>query len=172
MVAQRDTSKDTATTNITTVRFATGFPTASTFCAISRKETAGWGLFLAGKFVINGAFDPDTLGVRLRATGAAVQQLTPMPCARSHKANYEVPRDIVQSANYGPVAPVVNPTMKAGDLLIFTEATLHCTLPWTNPHHETRRLLYRYSPKYIHMDGGTFEVTQPPWVSELTPAQQ
>lgn len=62
--------------------------------------------------------------------------------------------------------------MKAGDLVIFTEATLHCTLPWTNLNHETRRLLYRYSPKYIHMDGGTFEVTQPAWVSELTPAQQ
>ena len=92
--------------------------------------------------------------------------------AGSHKANYPVPSDIVQSASHGPVSPVVNPAMKAGDLLIFTEATLHCTLPWSNPHHETRRLLYRYSPKYIHMDGGTFKVTQPAWVSELTPAQQ
>lgn len=59
--------------------------------------------------------------------------------AGSHKANYETPKDISQSANYGPIEPVVNPAMKAGDLVIFTEATLHCTLPWTNPQHETRR---------------------------------
>ena len=112
----------------------------------------------------------------------------------SHKANYEVPPDIAHSANDGIMYPVVNPTAKAGDLIvrptppsgsaharrltppfgrqIFTEATLHCTLPWTNPDHETRRLLYRYSPKYLHMDGGTFETTQPEWVSELTETQR
>ena len=50
--------------------------------------------------------------------------------------------------------------------------TLHGTLPWRNRDHETRRLLYRYSPKYLHMDGGTFETTQPEWVSELTETQR
>ena len=57
-------------------------------------------------------------------------------------------------------------------MILFTEATLHCTMPWANPAHETRRLLYRYTPKYLHVDGGTFQVTQPPWASELTPAQR
>lgn len=68
--------------------------------------------------------------------------------------------------------PVVNPAAKAGSMILFTEATLHCTMPWRNPDHATRRLLYRYTPKYLHVDGGTFEITQPPWVKELTPAQQ
>jgi hypothetical protein len=31
---------------------------------------------------------------------------------------------------------------------------------------------HRYSPKYLHVDGGTFTVTQPEWVQELTPAQR
>ena len=52
------------------------------------------------------------------------------------------------------------------------EATLHCTLPWTNPRHETRRLLFRYTPKYLHVDGGTFTTTQPAWVDELTDVQR
>ena len=34
------------------------------------------------------------------------------------------------------------------------------------------RLLYRYAPKYLHVDGGTFTTTQPAWVSELTDAQR
>ena len=32
--------------------------------------------------------------------------------------------------------------------------------------------MYRYMPKYLHFAGGTFQTTQPEWVSELTPAQQ
>ena len=36
----------------------------------------------------------------------------------SHKANYEVPPDIARSANDGIMYPVVNPTAKAGDLIV------------------------------------------------------
>jgi ectoine hydroxylase-related dioxygenase (phytanoyl-CoA dioxygenase family) len=35
--------------------------------------------------------------------------------------------------------------MRAGDVLIFTEALTHGTLAWTAPHHR-RALLYKYSP--------------------------
>lgn len=42
---------------------------------------------------------------------------------------------------------VVNPTLKAGDMLIFTEALVHGTCQWRS---KTRRrsLLYKYSPGY------------------------
>ncbi len=56
-------------------------------------------------------------------------------------------------------------------MVIFSENTLHGTLPW-QADHDRRALLYRYTPKYLHYDGGTYEVTQPEWVAELTEAQQ
>ena len=60
---------------------------------------------------------------------------------------------------------------RTGDMVIFNEATLHGTLPWT-AEHERRSLLYRYSPKYLHFAGGTYQTSQPAWVGELTEAQQ
>ena len=56
-------------------------------------------------------------------------------------------------------------------MVIFSENTLHGTLPW-QAGHDRRALLYRYTPKYLHYAGGTYEVNQPAWVSELTEAQQ
>lgn len=68
---------------------------------------------------------------------------------------------------------VINPSTKAGDLLIFNEACLHCTLPWSNPGTERRSLLYRYTPRYLSLAHTTAQFTQPDWVAEeLTPAQQ
>jgi len=40
---------------------------------------------------------------------------------------------------------VVQPVLGAGDALIFTEALIHGTAPWTASH-ERRALLYKYSP--------------------------
>ena len=37
--------------------------------------------------------------------------------------------------------------MRAGDMLIFTEALTHGTLDWTAPY-ERRALLYKYSPAH------------------------
>ena len=68
---------------------------------------------------------------------------------------------------------VLNPATKAGDLLIFNEACLHCKLPWMNPVTERRSLLYRYTPRYLSLAHTTAQFTQPQWVTEgLTPAQQ
>ena len=61
--------------------------------------------------------------------------------------------------------------MKAGDLVIFNEATTHGTLPW-RAKHERRALFYRYFPKYLHYAGGYYQTDMPDWVSELTEAQQ
>ena len=89
--------------------------------------------------------------------------------AGSHKANFDCPREITTWEEHQEV--VYQVPMKAGDMIIFSENTLHGSLPW-QADHERRALLYRYTPKYLHYDGGTYEVTQPEWVAELTEAQQ
>ena len=87
----------------------------------------------------------------------------------SHKANYLCPEDIKRWEANQEI--IYNVPAKAGDLIIFNEATIHGTLPWRGKH-ERRSLLYRYSPKYLHFAGGVYQTSQPDWVSELTEAQQ
>lgn len=87
----------------------------------------------------------------------------------SHKANFKCPEEILIWEDHQEI--VYNVPSNAGDMIIFNEATLHGTIPWT-AEHERRSLLYRYSPKYLHFAGGTYETKQPEWVSELTEAQQ
>ncbi|NKB69686.1 MAG: hypothetical protein GKR89_21665 [Candidatus Latescibacteria bacterium] len=87
----------------------------------------------------------------------------------SHKANFPLPAQIQGWEEHQEI--VYNIPCKAGDMVIFNEATLHGTLPWTAKH-ERRSLLYRYSPKYLHFAGGTYQTSQPEWVAELTEAQQ
>jgi len=87
----------------------------------------------------------------------------------SHKANFACPEEILIYEQNPEI--VYNVPCKAGDMVIFNEATIHGTLPWT-AQHERRSLLYRYSPKYLHFAGGSYTTSQPDWVSELTEAQQ
>jgi ectoine hydroxylase-related dioxygenase (phytanoyl-CoA dioxygenase family) len=87
----------------------------------------------------------------------------------SHKGNFPAPDDIMTWEANEEV--VFQPTIKAGDLVIFNEATTHGTLPWKGQG-ERRTLLFRYTPKYLHYSGGAYEIHLPDWVSELTEAQQ
>jgi len=87
----------------------------------------------------------------------------------SHKANFACPEEILTYEQNPEI--VYNVPCKAGDMVIFNEATIHGTLPWT-AEHERRSLLYRYSPKYLHFAGGSYTTSQPEWVSELSEAQQ
>ena len=87
----------------------------------------------------------------------------------SHKANFVCPDDI---KNYQRNRELVyNIPCKAGDMVIFNEATIHGTLPW-KAEHQRRSLLYRYSPNFLHFHGGVYETSLPAWVEELSPAQQ
>ncbi len=63
----------------------------------------------------------------------------------SHKSNFvtSLPDD-VRSYRRMPHY-VVQPAVEAGDAVIFTEALIHGTAPWTADH-ERRALLYKYSP--------------------------
>jgi ectoine hydroxylase-related dioxygenase (phytanoyl-CoA dioxygenase family) len=58
----------------------------------------------------------------------------------SHKANVAYHPDVYSHL-------VVNPSLKAGDMLIFTEALVHGTRKWTSENRR-RSLLYKYSPGY------------------------
>ena len=63
----------------------------------------------------------------------------------SHKSNFtlNVPDDVRKFER--PAHYVVQPEAEAGDALIFTEALIHGTMPWTTDH-ERRALLYKFSP--------------------------
>ncbi len=63
----------------------------------------------------------------------------------SHKSNFgaDLPKD-VRSFDRVPHY-IAQPEAEAGDALIFTEATMHGTLPWTSDE-ERRTLLYKFSP--------------------------
>ncbi len=87
----------------------------------------------------------------------------------SHKSNFQCPDDI--RVWEGNQEVVYNVPVKAGDLVIFPEATLHGTLPWKGKQ-ERRSLLYRYSPKYLNFDGGYYQTSMPEWIGELTEAEQ
>lgn len=87
----------------------------------------------------------------------------------SHKTNFLRPLEIDRMERDTHV--IRNPSVRAGDLLIFTEALTHGTLPWTADH-ERRAALYRYAPKWVQYGPGFHEATYPEWVQELTEAQQ
>ena len=82
----------------------------------------------------------------------------------SHKANYGCPEEIRKWEEDREV--VYNVPAKAGDMVIFNEATLHGTLPWKPKDRQRRSLLIRYSPKYLHFAGGYYDVTFPDWADE------
>ena len=88
----------------------------------------------------------------------------------SHKANFGCPQEIRKWEQDREV--VYNVPAKAGDMVIFNEATLHGTLPWQRKDRQRRSLLIRYSPKYLHFAGGYYNVTFPEWADELTEAQR
>ena len=41
---------------------------------------------------------------------------------------------------------IVQPVTKAGDVVLFSEGTVHGALPWTNPERQRRACLYRFAP--------------------------
>ena len=63
----------------------------------------------------------------------------------SHKSNYACPRDFRPVAN-NPKC-MVGVHQKAGDVVIFTEALTHGTLPWTADH-PRRSILFKYCPSH------------------------
>ena len=65
----------------------------------------------------------------------------------SHKTNFidAVPKDVL-TQEYRPDY-VIQPELRAGDVLLFTEALIHGTATWRGSQ-ERRALLYKYSPPH------------------------
>src|SRR5689334_10251001 len=61
----------------------------------------------------------------------------------SHKSNIPLPPEFRSTERRGPW--LAQPPVRAGDVLIFTEALTHGTMPWTAAR-ERRALLYKFSP--------------------------
>jgi len=89
--------------------------------------------------------------------------------AGSHKANFPCPDGIRRWEQ--DQAAVSNPGARAGDVIVFTEALAHGTLPWRNQFRR-RVALYRYAAKTVQYAPGFHQVVMPDWADELTPAQR
>ena len=145
---------------------------------IARKGTSGHGLHGATNVAYDGAQMYRYNNGEIRC-GMAVFQfqlsdinpgdggITVIP--GSHKSNYHCPNDIL--LHNTDQQAVRNVSGKAGDLVIFLEATIHGALPWTADHHR-RSLLYRYVPKYVDFHAEYVETKFPDWVDELTEVQK
>jgi ectoine hydroxylase-related dioxygenase (phytanoyl-CoA dioxygenase family) len=62
----------------------------------------------------------------------------------SHKPNFKIPNDILERNKYNKY--VRQPATKAGDVVLFSEGTIHCTLPWKPKDRQQRVCLYRFAP--------------------------
>jgi hypothetical protein len=83
----------------------------------------------------------------------------------SHKANFPLPREIETYVNVPSIA--VQPVMKAGSALIFTEALTHGTKNWAADH-ERIALFFKFLPGYMPL-----REPQPDTVlQKMTPAQR
>jgi hypothetical protein len=67
---------------------------------------------------------------------------------------------------------VVQPELKAGDALFFTEALRHGTLAWTEPRWERRGLLLKYCPHYMAYSPTPIDYSEWPSKDALSEQQQ
>jgi Phytanoyl-CoA dioxygenase (PhyH) len=86
----------------------------------------------------------------------------------SHKANFRRPRGI--DLGEQDTFIVSNPGAEAGDVIVFTEAVAHGTLPWHNEH-DRRVAIYRFGAKTTQYASGFHQVVMPAWANELTSTQ-
>mmetsp|Transcript_55187 Transcript_55187/g.178898 ORF Transcript_55187/g.178898 Transcript_55187/m.178898 type:complete len:403 (-) Transcript_55187:427-1635(-) len=64
----------------------------------------------------------------------------------THKMNFPVPDALVHGRNFQE--HLLQPVTKAGDVVFFSEATVHGAFPW-NADHERRIALYRFAPAIV-----------------------
>lgn len=61
----------------------------------------------------------------------------------SHKSNFKMPKGMVDGERYGEF--IIQPETKAGDVVLFSEGTVHGAKAWTSDR-ERRTCLFRFSP--------------------------
>ena len=71
----------------------------------------------------------------------------------SHKSNLKMPKGMLDGEKYSEY--IIQPVTKAGDVVLFSEGTVHGAKPWT-PHDRQRRIcLYRFAPA-THVYGRSY----------------
>ena len=86
----------------------------------------------------------------------------------SHKANLPPPKGVLK--NECPEL-LTQPSLQAGDAVLFSEATMHGALPWRGSG-ERRFALYRYGPAHVGYGRGYLEGWSDDMVAELTAAER
>jgi hypothetical protein len=83
----------------------------------------------------------------------------------SHKSNFiaAIPDEVRQFEQ--PAHYVRQPGVAAGDVVVFTEALVHGTMPWAASH-ERRSLLYKYSPGHSSWSSSYYDPDEYPGVTE------
>ena len=86
----------------------------------------------------------------------------------SHKSNFptHVPQEVRRFER--PAHYVVQPALDAGDVLFFTEAVIHGTMPW-KAEHQRRSVLYKYSPGHSAWSESYYDIGK---YGELTEQQK
>mmetsp|Transcript_25592 Transcript_25592/g.54647 ORF Transcript_25592/g.54647 Transcript_25592/m.54647 type:complete len:424 (-) Transcript_25592:892-2163(-) len=91
----------------------------------------------------------------------------------SHKSNFKMPRGMIDGEKYEEF--IVQPPTKAGDVILFSEGTVHGAKSWTSAE-QRRTALYRFSPathvygrSYFGHEGGGWPTAM---YDNLTPAQR
>ena len=99
----------------------------------------------------------------------------------SHKLNLPVPDDVAHGLLHGFSEHLYQPVTQAGDVVVWSEATVHGATPW-KADHQRRIALYRFSPAnmgygrgYLEIDASRLEgmteaqraVLQPPYATRL-----
>lgn len=87
----------------------------------------------------------------------------------SRKASFPCPEDVKTSQRNRDLAD--NVPCRAGVMVVFNEAAVHGTLPWTAGHRR-RSLLDLYSPNDLRFAGGVYTTGRTEWVREPTPTQR
>ena len=91
----------------------------------------------------------------------------------SHKNYVETPKDVLTGAD--DMGLTLQPSLKAGDLLLCAETTLHGVRPW-NGKGPQRLLSYGYvaqtARRSIDADATDEKESAPEWMAELTPVQR
>jgi ectoine hydroxylase-related dioxygenase (phytanoyl-CoA dioxygenase family) len=72
----------------------------------------------------------------------------------SHRSLYTTPKRFYSTSN-NPIVKQI--PVKAGDVIVFTEALTHGTMPWTEPEFERRAVLLKYCPHYMQWAGSAMD---------------
>jgi ectoine hydroxylase-related dioxygenase (phytanoyl-CoA dioxygenase family) len=62
----------------------------------------------------------------------------------SHKSNFKMPKGMMDGEKYAEF--IQQPATKAGDVVLFSEGTVHGAMPWTPKDRQRRVCLYRFAP--------------------------